>query len=68
MNEPRREQRRARAWACWALVRAARPDLPGDPRHRIAEPTLDEIATALRLHGHPGEDELWRPAMNNAGL
>ena len=67
MNEPRRDQRRARAWACWALVRAVRPDLPGDPRHRIVEPALDEIATALRLHGHPGEDKLWRAAMNNAG-
>jgi hypothetical protein len=67
VNEPRRDQRRARAWACWALVRAVRPDLPGDPRHRIAEPALDEIATALRLHGHPGEDELWRAAMKNAG-
>jgi hypothetical protein len=68
MNEPRRDQRRARAWACWALARAVRPDLPGDPRHRIAEPTLDEIATSLRVHGHPGEDELWRAAMDKAGL
>ena len=60
MNEPRREQRRWRAWACWALARAVRPDLPGDPRHRVVEPTLTEIDAALRLHGVPDEAELWR--------
>ena len=67
MNEPRREQRRARAWACWALVCAVRPDLPGDTRHRIAEPSPDEIVAALRAHGHPGEDRLWLDAMHTAG-
>ena len=60
MNEPRREQRRWRAWACWALACAVRPDLPNDPRHRVVEPTLDEIAAALRAFGHPGEEALWR--------
>jgi hypothetical protein len=54
MNEPRREQRRWRAWACWALVRALRPELPGDPRHR---------ELALREHGHPGVERLWRREM-----
>ena len=39
---------------------AAGPDLPGDPRHAIAEPTFDEIAAQLRVHGLPGEVELWR--------
>jgi hypothetical protein len=67
MNEPRRDQRRTRAWACWALTRAVRPALPGDPRHCIAEPTLEEIAAALRLHGHAGEVEVWHAAMENAG-
>jgi hypothetical protein len=60
MNEPRREQRRWRAWACWALARAVRPDLPGDPKHRVREPTRDEIDAALRAHGLPGEAALWR--------
>lgn len=59
MNEPRREQRRWRGWACWALARTVRPDLPGDPRHRVVEPSLAEIVAALRAHGHRGEVELW---------
>jgi len=63
MNEPRREPRRWRAWACWALARAVRPDLPGDPRHRVIEPSLDEIAAQLQRHGHPGEAALWRAAL-----
>ncbi|MEO5959221.1 MAG: hypothetical protein ABIZ49_12740 [Opitutaceae bacterium] len=62
MNEPRREQRRWRAWACWALARAVRPDLPADPKHRVVEPTLEQIAAGLRAHGHAGETELWRQA------
>jgi hypothetical protein len=59
MNEPRREQRRWRAWACWAIARAVRPDLPGDSRHQVREPQLDEIKTGLARHGHPDESELW---------
>jgi len=59
MNEPRRDQRRWRAWACWALVRAARPEFPADPRHLVVEPTRDEIAAALRVHGLSGETEIW---------
>lgn len=59
MNEPRREQRRWRAWACWALARAVLPDLPGDPKHVIDEPTVSRIEASLRQHGHPGEAELW---------
>jgi hypothetical protein len=60
MNEPRKEQRRWRAWACWALSRAVRPDLPGDPRHRISEPTTEQIAAQLVAHGFSGEVDLWR--------
>ena len=67
MNQPRRDQRRARAWACWALTRLVRPELPGDPRHAIVEPTAEEIAAALGAYGHPGEVELWQAAMKNAG-
>ncbi len=63
MNEPRRELRRWRAWACWALVRAVCPRLPGDPRHAICEPSVEEIAVALRIHGHAGELELWQSVL-----
>lgn len=63
MNEPRREQRRWRAWACWALVRAVRPEFPSDPRHHVLEPTHEEIAAALRGHGHLGEADLWRATL-----
>lgn len=63
MNEPRRDQRRWRAWACWAIARAARPEWPGDPKHRVAEPTLDEIAARLAHHGIAGEVALWRSAL-----
>ncbi len=59
MNEPRRDQRAARAWACWALTRALRPELPGDPRHRVKEPGLADIQGALQRHGCPGEADLW---------
>lgn len=62
LSEPRIEQRKWRSWACWALTRAALPHLPGDPKHQVAEPTLDQIATALNAHGHPGETQLWHSA------
>ena len=67
MNEPRREQRVWRAWACWELTRRVRPDLPGDPRHRVAEPSTDEISAALIRFGLPGERELFLRAMALAG-
>jgi len=60
MAVPRCEQRRWRAWACWALTRVVRPDLPGDPRHRVEEPTEAAIAAQLADHGLPGEAEGWR--------
>ncbi|MBL9213795.1 MAG: hypothetical protein JNL92_25250 [Opitutaceae bacterium] len=66
MNEPRRDQRRWRAWACWALARVVRPDLPADPKHRVNEPTFADIETALRVHGHLGEPELWRTELARA--
>lgn len=67
MNEPRRAQRSARAWACWAIARAIRPELPADPKHRVVEPTLEEIAQSLLLHGLPGEAELWVDVMQRPG-
>jgi hypothetical protein len=66
MNEPRREPRRWRAWGCWALARAVRPSLPGDPKHRVVEPTLDAIDAGLRAHGLAGEAELWRAVQQRA--
>lgn len=65
MNEPRRDQRRARAWACWALVRAIRPNLPPDPRHDVHEPSIAEITTALQQSGHAGETALWQTVLNS---
>lgn len=67
MNEPRREPRRWRTWACWALARAVRPDLPGDPKHAVVEPTIAEIDAALRRWGHPGEAEQWAGELRRAG-
>jgi len=67
MNEPRREQRRWRAWACWALARRFMHDLPGAPRHRVDEPTLEEIGNRIRRHGIPGEADLWHRVMAHSG-
>lgn len=64
MNPPRREQRQARAWACWALARRIRPDLPGDPRHRVEEPTEAQVATALQTAGLSGEGTVWQGVVN----
>jgi hypothetical protein len=59
LKAPRRDQRRWRAWACWALTRRLRPWLPADPKHRVTEPSENEIADALNTHGLPGESTLW---------
>ncbi|WP_404422260.1 hypothetical protein [Nibricoccus sp. IMCC34717] len=59
MNEPRRELRATRAWACWALACVANPSWPADPRHAVQVPSLAEIRAALRRLGLPGEAELW---------
>ena len=66
MNEPRREQRRWRAWGCWALARAVRPHWPGDPRHQIEEPSYEQIRENLARHGIPGESALWETVMKTA--
>lgn len=63
MNEPRKEQRQARAWACWALTRRIRPDLPADPKHDVREPAESDIAMWLDATGLPGETLLWQSVM-----
>lgn len=65
MNEPRRALRTARAWACWALTRTIRPELPGDPRHQVVEPTIEQIAEALAKHGLTDEPTLWRQVLDS---
>jgi hypothetical protein len=65
MNEPRREQRRWRAWACWGLSRVVMPQLPGDPKHAVVEPTFDLIRQKLDEHGLPGEAVLWEKVLEN---
>jgi hypothetical protein len=66
MNEPRREHRAARAWACWVIARAVLPHLTGDPKHDVIEPTEAEVAAKLERHGIAGEVALWRSVVNEA--
>jgi len=60
---PREAIKRWRAWAGWSLARAARPELPGDPRHAVREPSLSEIEAGLSAAGLPGEAETWLKAL-----
>lgn len=62
----RHEQRRARAWACWHLVRIARPEFSADPRHVVCEPSLDDTHTELAAHGIAAEIEWWKSACADA--
>lgn len=64
LGPPRKDIRKWRSWACWAIVRNLRPDWPNDPKHTVVEPQFDEIERNLRLHGHTGEAELWRKALD----
>jgi hypothetical protein len=66
MNEPRREQRRWRTWACWSLTRIVLPHLPGDPKHRVTEPAPELIAQKLIEHGIRDEVLVWQAAMGRA--
>lgn len=65
MNEPRREQRRWRIWACWAISRLVLPDFPNDPQHDVTEPTFAKIAEQLAAHGIPGETAIWLAVIEN---
>jgi hypothetical protein len=65
MSGPDRDRRVARAWAAWALVRSARPTLPGDPDPALGkEPALADIAVLLAAHGHPGEAAAWERVLH----
>jgi hypothetical protein len=61
---PREHRVRWRSWAAWAVVRRARPDLPCDPRHVVAEPTDEAIEAGLRSLGIAGEVATWRAALS----
>ena len=67
MNEPRKELRRCRAWACWALACEVRPELDGDSKHDVVEPCLEEIEQKLRIEGLEGESEQWRRVLADFG-
>ncbi len=49
-----------RAWACWYIVKQARPDLEPDRKHRIEEPEKCEIAAGLKTHGILDELQTWQ--------
>lgn len=66
MNEPRRELRTARAWACWHLACRVRPELPGDPRHEVIPPTEEEVIQQLTSLALPGEPQLWQTVLEQA--
>lgn len=59
----RADLKRWRAWAAWAIVRQARPDLPGDPKHAVVEPTDAAIEAGLQGFGVDGEAAEWRRAL-----
>ena len=51
--------KRARAWACWALVCQAKPSLTGDTDSPIATPSHTAIHALLLSFGHRGEADDW---------
>ncbi|MFV1994217.1 MAG: hypothetical protein ACC661_02180 [Verrucomicrobiales bacterium] len=63
MVEPRRQQRVARAWACWYLSRLVFPDCPADDvqirEQQVVEPGPGAIRELLERHGIEGEAALW---------
>lgn len=63
LEGPRQLQRRTRAWAAWALVRKARPQLPADTAQAVREPSDASIARNLRKYGNPNEAELWQSVL-----
>jgi hypothetical protein len=67
MNEPRREQRRWRIWACWQICRVVRPEFTADPKHAVIEPTLEAIFAQIMEHGVRGEAALWREVVERKG-
>jgi hypothetical protein len=69
-NGPMRELRIWRAWACWAIVRRARPGFPADTaqldRDGLHEPTPEPIFRQLARLGPPGEAAIARAAWERA--
>jgi hypothetical protein len=61
---PGHETKRWRSWACWHLVRAARPEFEADPRHRVDPPDRAAVGAGLIAWGIAGEDAIWRKALN----
>lgn len=60
----RQALRRARAWAVWALIRKAKPNLSGDSAQGIEEPSLKYIEATLNSIGYPNETTIWKTALN----
>jgi len=67
MVEPRLEQRRWRAWACWAMACRVFPDYPADEKQLaeegIVEPQVDEIRENLERFGIAGEVAAWEAGL-----
>ena len=63
INDPNRQIKKWRAWACWYLVRRNRPDLEGDPQHAVEPPPERLVADALQRHGIPNESDLWKSVL-----
>ena len=67
MVEPRKEQRRWRAWACWSLARRIFPNYPADEvqiaEEGVVEPNNAIISQRLEQLGIAGEVNLWKEAL-----
>ena len=59
----RADLKKWRAWAAWAVTRYVRPDLTGDPKHIVSEPTHAEIEAGLSTYCVSGEIDEWRRAL-----
>lgn len=60
----RSDLKKWRAWAAWAIVRHARPQLPADARHEVVEPSHEHIAEGLRTCGVRNEVLIWQKAFD----
>lgn len=67
MVEPRKAQRRGRAWACWFMACHIFPDYPADEKQiseeGVKEPSREEIMAMLTRDGIDGEVEVWEQAV-----
>lgn len=60
-----RDLRRARAWAAWALVCAARPNLLADTKQKNSEPSLTQIEDDLVRQAGPEEALVWKNVLES---